>query len=140
VAVGTTQIDISPDTAQQAYKYIVVYTKSSLAEQTTPADLYISDSVESVSNIAFVDRDLDAGEIGETLTWTAPLDVSLVTYYSVYLAYSESGLRRSQLSDDVVVGTNVLFIPGDTDLRNFTHFVVYTKTSLVEQTTPPLAP
>ena len=86
--------------------------------------------------VAFIDRDLDTGEIGDTLTWAAPLDVSLVTYYSVYFAYSDSGLRRSQLSDDVVVGTNELFIPGDTDLRNFTHFVVYTKSSLVEQTTP----
>jgi hypothetical protein len=136
VAVRTTHIDIASDTVQVPYRFIVVYTKSSLAEQTTPAYLRISDSVESVSNVAFIDRDLDEGEIGDTVAWTAPLDVTLVTYYSVYLAYSGYGLKRSQLSHDVGVGTNELLIPGDTDLRNFSHIVVYTKSSLVEQTTP----
>ena len=78
-----TQVDISPDTAQLHYRFIVGHTKSSLAEQNTPAHLHISDSVESVSNIAFIDRDLDAGEIGDTVVWAAPLDVTLVTHYLV---------------------------------------------------------
>ena len=58
MAVRTTPIDISADTVQLIYKYTFVRTKSFLAERTTSADLHISVSIESVSSIAFVDRDL----------------------------------------------------------------------------------
>ena len=57
VAVRTTPIDISADTVQLIYKYTFVRTKSRLAEHTTSADLHISVSIESVSSIAFADRD-----------------------------------------------------------------------------------
>ena len=61
MAVRTTPIDIFADSVQLIYKYTFVRKKSRLAEHTTSADLHISVSIESVSSITFVDRDLKVG-------------------------------------------------------------------------------
>ena len=137
VAVGTNQGTMAADTAVGAYTHVVVYTKSSLVEQTTPTALSLTDVISSVSGVGFVDKDLDAGELGGVVTWTAPGDVSQVTHYVLYLVQPTLTTKvRLQVGSDVPVGTNRLVMVSETWLGNFTHVVVYTKSSFVEQTTP----
>ena len=94
MAVGTNQGAMVADSALGSYTHLVVYTKSSLAEQTTPAALSLTDVISSVSGVGFVDKDLDAGELGGVVTWTAPGDVAQVTRYVVYLSTSAAGARK----------------------------------------------
>jgi hypothetical protein len=58
----------------------VIYTKSSLLEQTTPMWLAISDTISVVSNVSFTDHDLDREELGHTVTWLEAGDVVVVNY------------------------------------------------------------
>ena len=55
-----------------------------------------------MSNVGFVDKDLDVGELGGTVAWGAPGDVSQVTSYAVYLATSSSGRGKVQVGSDVL--------------------------------------
>ena len=113
------------------------YTKSQLAEQTTPVvSSALTDKTSTASNVKFVDKDLDATELGGLVTWAPPGDVTHVTYYVVYLATSSSGTGKWHVQSDVEVGTNELAMLSDTALGSNTHLVVYTKSSLAEQTTP----
>ena len=59
LAVGTNSADAAVDTALGALTHVVVYTKSSLAEQSTPSAEAISDKASTVGSVAFVDKDLD---------------------------------------------------------------------------------
>ena len=77
---------MAADTALGNFTHVLVYEKSSLAEQTTPTALNLTDVISSVSSVGFVDKDLDAGELGGTVTWMAPEELSQVTHYVVYLA------------------------------------------------------
>lgn len=47
---------MNPDTLVLNYTHVVVYTQSSLVEQSTPRAINISDSVASVSGVQFVDE------------------------------------------------------------------------------------
>lgn len=138
----THEVDIDPDYWHAPNRHILVYTKSSLTEQTTPVSFLISDAAWSVSSVNLLDRDLDEGQIGGTITWVAPYEVRLVTHYLVYLAEDAAGARRSQVSVDLPnngslpEGTNETELALDKELDNFTHIVVYTRSSLLEQTTP----
>jgi hypothetical protein len=49
------------------FKQIVIYTKSSLVEQTFPSAFAMKDNAFSVPSITFVDKDLDWAQIGGTL-------------------------------------------------------------------------
>ncbi|CAE7248526.1 unnamed protein product, partial [Symbiodinium sp. KB8] len=84
--VNITALDILYDTPRQNFSHLVVYTRSSLAEQTTPVAAALSDTFATVSNVTFADYDLDATDIGGPLTWDPPGDVSEVVTYIVYLA------------------------------------------------------
>ena len=64
VAVGTNVYAVSSDTDSTGKSHIVVYTKSTLAEQTTPAALELTDVSKSVSAVSFGDLDLDANHVG----------------------------------------------------------------------------
>ena len=55
-----------------AYDHLVIYTKSLLVEQTTPANFALSDTQSIASAIVFVDLDLDYGDLGGNISWSPP--------------------------------------------------------------------
>ncbi|CAE7255207.1 unnamed protein product, partial [Symbiodinium sp. KB8] len=82
-----------------------VTTFSVLTEQSEPPVVEISDSISSaawskqggssrytktmeVSNLAFDDRDLDAGDLGGTISWDIPADTSQASGHLVYRFYA----------------------------------------------------
>ena len=83
VAVGANEAFMPDDTALTWYTHVVVYTKSLLAEQSTPTALPLSDEVASVGNLKFTDYDLDTSEVGGTITWSNPLN-SLVSGFVAF--------------------------------------------------------
>ncbi|CAK9114838.1 unnamed protein product [Durusdinium trenchii] len=134
-------IDIPADTALLNFSYILVYTKSLLAEQSTPVAFTLEDSIASASGVAFYDRDLDEGDVGGDLYWFPPSDTSLVDFYEIYFANGTAGHWTKQHQSTVAVGHQSLHIPADTSLMSasggmLTHLLVYTRSSLVEQSTP----
>ena len=48
----------------------MVYTLTSLVEQTTPASHLVYDAFASVSNVTFTDRDLDLDDLGGMVRWS----------------------------------------------------------------------
>mmetsp|Transcript_80879 Transcript_80879/g.203437 ORF Transcript_80879/g.203437 Transcript_80879/m.203437 type:complete len:1087 (+) Transcript_80879:96-3356(+) len=133
---GSVSHDIVANTPITSKTHVLVYSLSSLAEQSTPVAHAILDRSSSVTNLAFPDTDLDAADIGGDITWTAPLDTSQVTHYSVYFALSEAGVGGAQLGSDIPVATNLPVVPLDTPAGSYNHIVAYTKSALTEQTTP----
>jgi uncharacterized OB-fold protein len=117
------------------YSYLAVYITSATFEQSTPAVVQIVDTTASVSGTAFLDLDLDINEIGGSVTWTAPGDVTHVTEYLTYLSSSIEGSSRL-LVNMSAVGSNLMAIDVDTPKDASSYIVVYTKSSLFEQTTP----
>ena len=69
VSAGTYLTDIPIKTHCAAFTHVVVYTQSSLVEQSTPVALAFSDTNPSVSNVSFVDYDLDNFEVGGSVTY-----------------------------------------------------------------------
>ncbi|CAE7216619.1 unnamed protein product, partial [Symbiodinium sp. CCMP2456] len=135
IAVGATQNFLPAESAMQTWTHVAVFTRSQLVEQTTPAGASISDTSSSVSAMDFPDDDLDQFEIGGLLSWKNPSDFSEVIDYEVYLAEDSNGTNRSYLGN-VSVGTNSFDVPAETGLQSFSHLVVYTRSPLVEQSTP----
>ena len=78
-----------------SWKYLVVYTKSTLVEQTTPTAFKIFDLRSNVRNLIFPDFDLDEGDLGGTVVWVAPEETSQVTHYYVWFAFDLSGFSTS---------------------------------------------
>lgn len=140
VSVGVDTLPVPPETPLRGYgglsetTHVGIYTLSTLVEQSTPAILEIVDAYATVMGTFFVDKDLDALELGGRINWQYPSDVSRVTNYNIYLAQSMDGLNRSQRGN--VAGVHFLDIPPDTALESYSHVLVYTESSLVEQTTP----
>jgi len=133
---GTVSHSVAANTAKTTKAFFLVYTLSALATQSTPLAFPILDRHSVVTNLAFPDTDLDAQQLGGVITWTAPLDVAMVTYYSVYLALSPAGAGKVQQGSDIAVATNLPTVAQDTALGSFTYILVYTKSALSEQTTP----
>ncbi|CAL1129505.1 unnamed protein product [Cladocopium goreaui] len=150
VPVGTEMIDVPQNLTLSPYTHWAVYTKSSLVEQSTPASLLIYDYVANVSNITFQGApsarskgtegteglDLDLAHLGGHLQWLEPALPQRVYSYVVYLAESAMGDQRSQVGNEVIVGRHQLLVPAETRRESYTHFVVYSKSTLAEQTTP----
>ena len=85
MAVGTNVFAVSSDTDSTGKSHIVVYTKSMLAEQTTPAALALTDESLSVSTVSFGDVDLDTLQIGGGLSFTPPDNPSSLAWgWKVY--------------------------------------------------------
>jgi hypothetical protein len=103
VPIGTNQLDILVDTPMGENHQILVYTKSLLVEQSTPSMLFINDTDSSISNLSFIDRDLDGKELGGKIMWKMPEDVQYVTEYLVYLSADDVGTNRSQIGPAVQV-------------------------------------
>ena len=68
------------------FQLLAVYTRSSLAEQSTPVSFSFQDVSFQVENVTFGDLDLDAFDLGGTLSWAEPSGAAL--YYEVYIARS----------------------------------------------------
>jgi len=110
IPVGTNVILLPPETAEGPYERVVVYTKSTLAEQTTPVAITLVDNEATVQTIVYPDEDLDAVEIAGPVIWQPPVDVTHVTHYSVYVGAYSSAFRTTVGGDNVPVGTNQYFI------------------------------
>ncbi|CAE7490509.1 unnamed protein product [Symbiodinium pilosum] len=99
----------------------------------------MQDNNASASSVLFADFDLDLGDIGGPLFWLPPADTSLVTHYEVYLANDTAADWREHYAT-IPVGTTNLHIRAEkklmTESTYLSHFVVYTRSSLVEQSTP----
>jgi hypothetical protein len=121
--------------ALASFTHCLVYSSSTVGQSDGSAAFQVSDTVASVSSIVFMDDDLDVGSIGGTATWTAPSSSWRVQAYSVYLAMDALGAHRS-IVQVTPVGTNQGVVPADTQLEPYSHLVVYTRSVLVEQTTP----
>ncbi|CAE7192730.1 unnamed protein product, partial [Symbiodinium sp. KB8] len=134
--LGDDNITVPPETSIGNYTHFLVYTASSLAEQTTPAALELADESASVSNVTFVDLDLDATDVGGTIVWDPPESRERVQDYLVYFGEDGLGWARSQLHQALPKGINMLPLLPDTPKRNYSHVLVYTRSTLVEQTTP----
>lgn len=76
------------------YTHLVVYTRSSLAEQTTPTAYDYTDAMVNVSNLTFIDLDLDVKELGGDLTFGWPEDMTHVTEYVSYWSEDAAGRTR----------------------------------------------
>jgi hypothetical protein len=134
---------VHPDQNFSGRTHILVFAKSVFAEQSTPGAVQFSDSYAYARDVSFIDRDLDANHIGgdDVLWQRTATDEHLVVSYEVYVSATAPGERRSVVGG-VPVGTHNHFIPLDTylvttpSLPPLSHFLVYTRSSLVEQTTP----
>ena len=144
VSVGEITIPTSRITEQSDYKYILVYTRSRIAEQTTPAVIDFattSDSASPVLNVQSYDQDLDPSYIGEFITWNEPLDLSQVTQYVVYLAGDVYASTRVQQGATLNQGSSSLAVPDGTEiLSTQTKILVYSKSDMFEQSTPVIIP
>ena len=69
------------------------------------------------------------------MSWTPPESDAGIETYETYLATDAAG-SGGVLAGGVAVGTNVYAVSSDTDSTGKSHIVVYTKSVLVEQTTP----
>ena len=79
--MGSQEALIPTETSLQgpvgSYREIFVFSKSSLAEQTTGASLQLSD-------VSFY-LDLDKDDLGGPLSWLEAMDDTQVTHYKLYL-------------------------------------------------------
>ncbi|CAE6912031.1 unnamed protein product [Symbiodinium natans] len=111
VPLDTNLITIPPDTKSGNRQFLLVYAKSVLAEQTTPASFAISDVVAMASNVTFEDFDLDASDIGGNLTWVAAENEAYVQHYVVYLAIS-CNISNSSEAATLLSGSAALTVEG----------------------------
>lgn len=114
-----------------SWTHVAVFSRSILAEQTTPAALQIHDTDALVENVSFPDLDLDGGQIGGTLSWDMPPDGSLVTEFVVYLS---NGTGRADYAN-VTATVQEVSVPAEFGF-DYPYFWVYSKSSLAEATTP----
>ena len=101
----------------------------------TAAALALTDVSKSVSAVSFGDLDLDANHVGGDVSWTPLESEAGIETYETYLATDAAG-SGGVLVGSVAVGMNVYAASSDTDSTGKSHIVVYTKSVLVEQTTP----
>ncbi|CAJ1389090.1 unnamed protein product [Effrenium voratum] len=149
---------IPAETPKNAFDSVLVYTRSSLVEQTSPASLWLVDNEATVANISFMDMDLDKADLGGVITWTPAGADELVTQYAVYFAESLCEEEANETSDaygenstaaplcnwlhiETVNSSNTsIQLPAETPLLNYTHLAVFTRSVLVEQRTPGQGP
>ena len=135
VPVGTNTFTVPPDFPRGIYTQLLVYTNSKLIEQSFPASHKFHDTYSQAHNLSFIDLDLDKQEIGGSLTWSDPEDDAHVTHYNVYMSFSALGNARF-IVGEYAFGTNEVLIPNNYFLYSFTHFTIFARSSLEEQTTP----
>ncbi|CAJ1427338.1 unnamed protein product, partial [Effrenium voratum] len=129
---GAQTLAVPPEVPQGNSSHILLYAVSSSFRQTFPAEVLVLDTNASVSGTSFLDEDLDVGQVGGQVFWDLPEETAQVTGYLVYLS---SSANRSIISQLPTTTTAVDLLP-DTDMQQFSQVVVYTRSALVEQTTP----
>ncbi|CAE7297558.1 PIF1, partial [Symbiodinium necroappetens] len=122
--VGSNQLAIDHNFSLPPTQEIHIYTRSRLFESTTPQVHNISDTDASVSNVQFLDEDLDKFELAGPVVWTEPADAAQVTHYRVYFATSAVGTGRSQLGQDVPAGTNTAYVPDNFQSLSVSHILL----------------
>ena len=58
---GISEMAVAPDTTLWPFSHVVAFTRSALTEQTTLVSFTVVDAFANVSNVTFVDKDLDFG-------------------------------------------------------------------------------
>lgn len=134
VAFGNESFTIPVDTSLGLKTHLLVYAMSTLAEQTTPAAQQIADASASVSALEFVDRDLDPGELGGSISWNAP--DSAAELVEAYVLYVTNSWKQRTLLSSLPEGTNDFALAADTPSATYRRIDVFTKSSLTEQSTP----
>ncbi|CAE7838297.1 unnamed protein product, partial [Symbiodinium necroappetens] len=99
VTVGANSFDISADFPLENYTHVLVYTRSDFGESSIPEAVPVVDVFSRVTDLDFVDKDLDAEQLGGFVRWIAPADASQVR---------ASGRCRPNPSKLGVVGVAVL--------------------------------
>ena len=138
LAVGTTVYGISgasSDTDLTSRSHVVVCTKSTLAGQTMPAALALTDVAKGVSAVPFDDLDLDANHVGGGVSWASPEDDAGIETYVTNLATGAAS-SGGALMGRMAVGTKVYAVASDTGSAGKSHVVVHTKSTLAELTAP----
>ncbi|CAE8628509.1 unnamed protein product, partial [Polarella glacialis] len=87
--------------------HLLIYTKSSFVEQSTPISFVLYDSAALVENVSYIGRDLDLLQLGGVTAWNPPADSAQVVGYRVYLAEDSTGTGRSQVGLELPFGTNM---------------------------------
>ena len=135
MAASTNVYAVSSDTDSTGKSHIVVYTKSALAEQTTPTALVLTDVSKSVFAVSFDDLDFDLSHVGGDVSWTPPVSAEGIETYETYLATDAAG-SGGALAGSMAAGMNVNAVSSDIDTMGKSHIVVHTKSTLAEQTAP----
>jgi hypothetical protein len=145
VAVGTHQLNVPADTdltfADGEYTTIALYLEKNGVEESLPRFLLTVVDVTAVaSDVDFDPTFIGVVQLGGTVKWNPPEDVSQVSMYSVYLAKSTSG-QKFQFLSNVTVGVNQLSVGALKALSDPTvsNILVYARSSIAEQTTPAYA-
>ncbi|CAJ1341407.1 unnamed protein product [Effrenium voratum] len=140
VPLGTEREFLAADTAIAGFQEVAIFTRSSLVEQSTAVALSIEDEIASVSTVTFQDADQDIDMLGGRIQWQLPNDTSEVDFYVGYFAASpgandpnDASARRFEFE---IVPADFYDLPFQTPQSGFGYFLVYTKSSLAEQTTP----
>ena len=115
--------------------HVVGFTMSTLAEQTTPAALALTDDSRSVSAVSLGDLDLDANYVGDGVSWTPPEKDAGIDTYETCLATDAAG-SSGALTGSRAVGTNMCAVVTDTGSAGESHFAVHAESALAEQATP----
>ena len=137
VPVGTNEYFIADNFAiDPTWTDVMVYTKSSLVQQTTPLVEAYPDSIESVASLSFTDKDLDPQEFGGLVSWSPPVGLDRTVWYAVYTATGPAGEGRAQVGSLIPIGTNQLAFTADNSVGVYTHILLYTRSLHHEQTTP----
>ena len=97
VAVGSNEMSFATVLVSQTQTHIAVYTRSVLAEQSTPVTIVLQDEQLSAANISFTDVDVDANQVAGNVTWDPATD-SQVSGYVLYLGNAWSPAKPIERS------------------------------------------
>ncbi len=135
MTVGTSVYVVSSDTGGTGKSHFVVYTKFTLAKQTTPVAQAVMDVPKSVSVDSFGDLSLDANHVCGDMFWTPPVSDAGIKTYETYLA-TDAVCAGGALAGSMTVGANEYAVSSDTGGTGKSHFVVYMKSTLAVRTSP----
>merc|ERR1712216_61167 len=85
-------------------------------------------------SLHFHDLDLDLSEIGGTLSWTPPVDLTGLTHFSAFFAEDAAGTNRRVLpsGSTLLLTQTSLNVAVSTPLLQFTHILMYANNLLGE--------
>ncbi|CAE7214126.1 unnamed protein product [Symbiodinium sp. CCMP2592] len=130
------EYDVPPNTPANETTHLLIHTASETVEHRTPAFFEFFDAIASATGLTFTDLDLDVNELGGVLSWVPPPVKDQVDVYQLFFSEDADGNGRSQFGFDIMRGATALEVASQTPLNGYTHFVLYTKSSLVRQSTP----